>query len=565
MTLQKAALKQLKFRGDSGFCTSSSSLLPHFNQYHNLPSEQTQIQIDHNVNTQKTESKIYLKEVINGRERFYLNHQNEINLKFFWRDENNFKDHNELEKKNSNLPFKDLYAKYSVNTFKNNTIKSNIVLQNFWNKFKNLKVIQSSNLKFFKKIFFFEKIVQWWSQMFLPVGYPNTCHEVYATVHIWQFIETFLGSTVSVLCNQAMLSSIGLSQSEATGGAVAIQWVLKDGFGEIGKLFFIQQFSKNFDSHPKTWKLVGEVSCLFGSTLQLITVLTLNNYFLIFASVGYAFRSIHFSIWGATHMTFTKNFSLTGNVADLVAKDDSQMSVAHLLGMLCGVGLISISHDPNFLFVVFFIVAPLHFLSTNNLLKSANFKVLNKANLTILSRSFINSKKLPSDSDLNRNLIFFGEFLKKEKFFSLKKKCKKNIDFELSVEVKNLNFSNIREVEFILNLYENEKYLLKYDKTKNKVGVSYFDGAVTNDVLKSIFNAVTLIDLISSSPTDLTYNGTSTFDENLRNKDLKQLSKKAFEATNLNFESFLQTLKNNGWKTDEVFFGDNGYRLKKID
>ncbi|KAJ3222468.1 hypothetical protein HK099_002274 [Clydaea vesicula] len=285
-----------------------------------------------------------------------------------------------------------------------------------------------------------------------------------------------------------MLSSIGLSQSEATGGAVAIQWVLKDGFGEIGKLFFIQQFSKNFDSHPKTWKLVGEVSCLFGSTLQLITVLTLNNYFLIFASVGYAFRSIHFSIWGATHMTFTKNFSLTGNVADLVAKDDSQMSVAHLLGMLCGVGLIS-----------------------------------------------------------------------------LKKKCKKNIDFELSVEVKNLNFSNIREVEFILNLYENEKYLLKYDKTKNKVGVSYFDGAVTNDVLKSIFNAVTLIDLISSSPTDLTYNGTSTFDENLRNKDLKQLSKKAFEATNLNFESFLQTLKNNGWKTDEVYFGDNGYRLKKID
>ena len=53
-----------------------------------------------------------------------------------------------------------------------------------------------------------------------------------------------------------MLATLGLSAVEATGGAVAIQWVLKDGIGEIGKLFFIKRYASSFDSHPKTWKFV---------------------------------------------------------------------------------------------------------------------------------------------------------------------------------------------------------------------------------------------------------------------------------------------------------------------
>jgi hypothetical protein len=56
-----------------------------------------------------------------------------------------------------------------------------------------------------------------------------------------------------------MLASLGLGEAEAAGGAVAIQWVLKDGIGEIGKLFFIKRFASSFDSHPKTWKFVSRV------------------------------------------------------------------------------------------------------------------------------------------------------------------------------------------------------------------------------------------------------------------------------------------------------------------
>ncbi|KAI8974059.1 vitamin B6 photo-protection and homoeostasis-domain-containing protein [Pilobolus umbonatus] len=100
-----------------------------------------------------------------------------------------------------------------------------------------------------------------WREMFLPVGYPESVHSCYKRFHYWLFLETYVGSAIGVLCSQAMLASLGLGTMEATGGAVAIQWVLKDGFGEVGKLFFIKRYASSFDSHPKTWKLVNRGKC----------------------------------------------------------------------------------------------------------------------------------------------------------------------------------------------------------------------------------------------------------------------------------------------------------------
>ncbi|KAI9027317.1 vitamin B6 photo-protection and homoeostasis-domain-containing protein [Phycomyces nitens] len=95
-------------------------------------------------------------------------------------------------------------------------------------------------------------------EMFLPVGYPDSVHSCYKRFHLWLGLETYVGSAIGVLCSQAMLASLGLGTMEAAGGAVAIQWVLKDGIGEVGKLFFIKRYASSFDSHPKTWKFVSQ-------------------------------------------------------------------------------------------------------------------------------------------------------------------------------------------------------------------------------------------------------------------------------------------------------------------
>lgn len=110
-------------------------------------------------------------------------------------------------------------------------------------------------------------------------------------------------------------------------------------------------------------------------------------------------------------MTFTRSFALKGNVGDLVAKDDSQMSVAHLMGMLIGVGVISISHAPAFLFSIFAVLGPIHCAMTVALIRAARFEVLNQTQLTLLSRAFVREGKVPSLEELKPHERFFGEWL----------------------------------------------------------------------------------------------------------------------------------------------------------
>ena len=108
----------------------------------------------------------------------------------------------------------------------------------------------------------------------------------------------------------------------------------------------------------------------------------------------------------------TRNFATQGNVGDLVAKDDSQMSVSHLLGVLCGVGLLSLSHAPWFLFSTFFIMGPIHFAMTLALLNAAKFEVLNQTKLTLISRQFVMQGDVPGMDALKPHERWFGEWIK---------------------------------------------------------------------------------------------------------------------------------------------------------
>ncbi|KAJ3183032.1 hypothetical protein HDU87_007454 [Geranomyces variabilis] len=406
-------------------------------------------------------------------------------------------------------------------------------------------------------------VVGWLRAMFLPVGYPQVNAEVvdkqekgrqatafscgrcailvYAKVHIYQFLETFIWSAVSVLCSQAMLSSIGVGSTAAAGGAVAIQWILKDGIGEIGKLFFIQRFARSFDSHPKTWKMIGEVSSLSGAFLQLCTVVAPSHWFLGLASVGYALRSIHFSIWGATHMTFTRNFALQGNVGDLVAKDDSQMSVAHLGGMLGGVGILTLSHTPVFLFGVFFLLIPVHFHMTLSLLRAANFEVLNQTTLTVICKRFVKTGVVPTMPELKPYVKGFGEWIENRNQFPR---------IEIAAEA-----SKLEDVEEVLALLKDERYLLSIPSTRTSIiRIPLHASAAPHDVIKAALHATKFHELMFDT-------ANSSTDETMPLSRALALMKESHEWTAARFPHFIADVDYKDWQSDAVFWGDSGRRV----
>ncbi|KXS14932.1 DUF647-domain-containing protein [Gonapodya prolifera JEL478] len=422
--------------------------------------------------------------------------------------------------------------------------------------------------------------------MFLPLGYPESVHSTYARFHAWQFIETMIGSSVGVLCSQSMLASLGAasssSASETLGGAVAIQWILKDGFGELGKLAFIQRFSGSFDSHPKTWKLAGECMSLIGSSLQLATLLVLPSYFLPVASLGYAFRAVHYTLWGASHTTFARHFSTQSNLGDVVAKDDSQMTVAHLLGLFGGttvLGLAGGNPSAAFLYGCFAVMGTAHFGATVMLVRGTGFEILNQARLQLLAAEYVDLVRLRespagtpgqdlaqlSDPDvLKLHEGFVGEWLPRR---SPNLKDAPNgislalrTDIKLGVSVARVfrdlrgRATDLTELKLALEVMKDEQYVIQYGVLKKNHGsedaqffVTFRDGSKTEDVVRSILHATFLSHLIQNL-------GTKSVDIDTDLTVTSLAWRRAHE------QSFVAALKRANWDVDTVYWTDEGVR-----
>ncbi|KAI7873002.1 hypothetical protein BDF14DRAFT_1716191, partial [Spinellus fusiger] len=234
------------------------------------------------------------------------------------------------------------------------------------------------------------------------------------------------------------------------------------------------------------------------------------------------FELVHESIWIASHMTFTKHFAASiyipmGNIGDIVAKDDAQMSSAHLLGMLSGVGLISVSHSPLFLFGVFAVLSPLNIWTTAKMLNAAEFEILNQAKLTLLSRTFIDTGKVVEYDDLRDREIGFGEWIKP---YGAKGGVSLKLRLGASAEKA---YGSSGEVE----------------------------GTVSNDVIKAILHASKFHDMLVQQ-------------EIHHQQDWDKYSNAlltSLEWSKDKYPKFVAELDSKEWQSDAVYWNDSGMRL----
>jgi predicted oxidoreductase len=61
----------------------------------------------------------------------------------------------------------------------------------------------------------------------VPEGFPDSVTPSYVPYMTWRALKHFFGGAMSVFTTRALLNSVGVSQSRATSGAVAINWILK--------------------------------------------------------------------------------------------------------------------------------------------------------------------------------------------------------------------------------------------------------------------------------------------------------------------------------------------------
>ncbi|CAM9538262.1 unnamed protein product, partial [Laminaria digitata] len=118
----------------------------------------------------------------------------------------------------------------------------------------------------------------------LPSGFPASVRFPYAEYAGWQFVGMASSAAAGVMSTQSLLYAMGLGAGSIPLAAT-LNWVIKDGLGQLGGVAFSSLVNTRFDSNPKLWRIVAAVSLDASMVLELLAPLA-PAYFLAVASVA---------------------------------------------------------------------------------------------------------------------------------------------------------------------------------------------------------------------------------------------------------------------------------------
>lgn len=181
-------------------------------------------------------------------------------------------------------------------------------------------------------------------ETFLPAGYPESVSGKYSAYVGWQAVHHCSSAANGALASAFLLYSAGMGSTEALPTAGAINWLLKDGIGQLGTLVFARFMAKDFDSHARLWYVGAAVALNAAIATEIMTFLW-PEYFLLMAAAANGVKGISWMAGGATRTAFHVSFAKTGNIADVTAKATSQTICMSLIGTWIGLVIAASVHQ----------------------------------------------------------------------------------------------------------------------------------------------------------------------------------------------------------------------------
>ncbi|KAJ7967927.1 protein root UVB sensitive 6-like [Quillaja saponaria] len=315
----------------------------------------------------------------------------------------------------------------------------------------------------------------------VPEGFPDSVSPSYVPYMTWRALKHFFGGAMGVFTTQTLLSSVGVSRNRTTPGAVAINWILKDGAGRVGKMLFARQ-GKKFDYDLKQLRFAGDLLMELGAGVELATA-AVPHLFLPLACAANVAKNVAAVTSTSTRTPIYKAFAKGENIGDVTAKGECVGNIADLLGT--GLSIMISKRNPS-LITTFGLLSCGYIFSSYKEVKSVVLHTLNLARFSVAVESFLKTGQVPSLQEGNMNEDIFSFPWLKDRPVVLGSRFKDAFQepgVYLSVEP----------------LFEKERYIVTYNPSKSKVYALLKDQAKSEDILKAAFHAHVLLHLINSS------------------------------------------------------------------
>jgi glutamate N-acetyltransferase/amino-acid N-acetyltransferase len=235
---------------------------------------------------------------------------------------------------------------------------------------------------------------------FLPSAESVT--EDYWEYARFRFYQRAASSCITVFATQQMLQAIGLGATRRLPAAAAVNWVLKDGLGRLGKLSVATNFGREFDSDVKRFRFTSSVVYDCASLVEMLTPFFPKR-FLLLATVANIGKSVGITTANVVRAPIQRSFALEENLAEITAKTSAQQVLADNLGLAAAVvatsltGKIASANARLILPLVAFVpLAAADLYCIYRELKATQLKTINRERGEIVAELFVKNGRVPS-------------------------------------------------------------------------------------------------------------------------------------------------------------------------
>lgn len=245
---------------------------------------------------------------------------------------------------------------------------------------------------------------------FLPENYPGSIKGKYLPYVNFNVAQQISSTALGVLSTQQLLLALG---SDSLTASAALNWIIKDGFGQLGGVLYAGKTGNNFDVDPKYQKWISAVSINLACAIEILSPLY-PGYFLLLASLGTFGKNISAISGSASRAAIHLNFTNSNNLADVTAKNTIQTTTACIfgtfIGTFCGYYATSYTLGAGY-FLGFSLI---HLFSAYKGLKVIEMNSLNQQRLDIIIDEFLKFGKILSVEEVAQKEIFWKPYINRE-------------------------------------------------------------------------------------------------------------------------------------------------------
>jgi hypothetical protein len=368
-----------------------------------------------------------------------------------------------------------------------------------------------------------------------------------------------------VLSTQALLLAVGVvgsSASSAAGAAGAgvlagaLNWVLKDGVGQLGGVLFASRQSRAFDAHPKQMRMLAAAALDAASFLEILSPFAPPIFVLPVACVANVLKNIGYLTASASRAALHLSLS-RGSLGDVVAKAGSQSMAAGLLGTAVGIGLsVTVLHTPHDFVLAWCVLSCVHQAGNYWSLQSVVIDHFSQARLHLVLREHIDAGFILSPEMVSLRERIFDSLLPRrfyQQFASddpsswlavgsrLDQACPNPADLPQYADACPAG-------KYLLTATTSETAITSSataslpDLCRATVHVVFFSAASGEDMIQGMYHAYLLRRLLVAGGAE---EESSTRKRSV--SDLVELSRAQVQAR---FPPFLESLHDEGWKTN---------------